>query len=49
MLTMRWLQGALALLDMSLSLALVGGVLWFFLLGKVASIEHDDAASLLGG
>jgi hypothetical protein len=45
--TMRWLLGALALLVMSLSLALVGGLAWFILLGKVASIERAEAAARL--
>jgi hypothetical protein len=45
--TMHWLLGVLALLVMSLSLALVSGLAWFILLGKVASIERADAAALL--
>ena len=48
-LTLQWFQSALALLVMSMSLALVGGLFWFFLLGKVTSIEHDEAAALLAG
>lgn len=45
--TMHWLLGALALLVMSMSLALVCGLAWFILLGKVAAIERADAAALL--
>jgi hypothetical protein len=45
--TMQWLLGALALLVMSLSLALVGSLVWFLLLGKVSSIERAEAAMLL--
>ena len=45
--TMHWLLGVLALLVMSLSLALVSGLAWFILLGKVASIERAEAAALL--
>ncbi|MCG6990218.1 MAG: hypothetical protein LJF06_18915 [Gemmatimonadetes bacterium] len=45
--TMHWLLGALALLVMGMSLALVCGLAWFILLGKVASIERAEAAALL--
>ncbi len=45
--TLQWLLSALALLVMGLSLALVGGLVWFFLLGRVVSIERAEAATLL--
>jgi len=49
LMTMHWLQSSLALLVVSLSLAIVVGLLWFFLLINVVSIEHREAAALLGG
>jgi hypothetical protein len=48
-LTMEWLLGSLALLVMALSLALVCGLLWFLLLGKVVNIEEHEAKAVLAG
>lgn len=45
--TFDWLFGALALLVMGLGLALLGGLLWFLLVGRVASIERAEAAMVL--
>lgn len=45
--TMYWLERSLALLIPGLGLALLGGLVWFFLLMKVASIEHQEATALL--
>jgi hypothetical protein len=45
--TFDWLFSALALLVMALGLTLVSGLLWFLILGRVASIERADAAVLL--
>jgi len=45
--TMTWLLGALALLVLGLSLAVLGGLLWFLLLGSVDAIERAEAATLL--
>ena len=45
--TMHWLQSGLGLLIPSLSLALLGGLAWFFLLTKIVSIEHQEATALL--
>ncbi len=47
LLAMHWLQGSLALLIMSSSLAILSGLVWFFLLMKVVSIEHREATALL--
>lgn len=47
--TMAWLQSSLALLVLSLSLAILVGLVWFFLLTKVVSIEHREATALLRG
>jgi hypothetical protein len=48
LMTMHWLQGSLALLVLSLSLAIVVGLVWFFLLMHVVSIERREAVALLG-
>jgi hypothetical protein len=45
--TMTWLLSALALLVLGLSLAVLGGLLWFLLLGRVDAIERAEAATLL--
>lgn len=45
--TMGWLEGSLALLVLSLSLAIVVGLVWFFLLTRVVSIEQREATALL--
>jgi len=45
--TMQWLQHSLALLILGLSLGLLGGLVWFFLLTRVVSIEHQEATALL--
>jgi hypothetical protein len=45
--TLAWLLSALALLVMGTSLTLLAGLVWFLLLGKVASIERAEAATLL--
>ncbi len=45
--TMQWLQHSLALLILALSLGLLAGLVWFFLLTRVVSIEHQEAAALL--
>lgn len=47
LMTMEWLLASLALLVMSLSLAMVGALAWFFLAGRVATIERREAAALL--
>lgn len=46
-LTFEWLLSALALLVLGLGLALVGGLLWFLLLGRVTAIERAEAEALL--
>jgi hypothetical protein len=46
-LTMRWLERSLALLIPGLGVALLSGLVWFFLLMKVVSIEHQEATALL--
>ncbi|MCG6957971.1 MAG: hypothetical protein LJF04_18420 [Gemmatimonadetes bacterium] len=48
LMTMHWLQSSLALLVLSLSLAIVVGLVWFFLLMHVVSIERREAVALLG-
>jgi hypothetical protein len=48
LMTMHWLRSSLALLVLSLSLAIVVGLAWFFLLMHVVSIERREAVALLG-
>lgn len=45
--TLAWLLEALALLVLGLSLALISGLLWFLLLGRVDAIERAEAETLL--
>ncbi|MCP4574654.1 MAG: hypothetical protein GY838_20075 [bacterium] len=44
---MRWALRSTALLQLSLGLALLGGLAWFGLAGKVNRIARDEAALLL--
>jgi hypothetical protein len=48
LMTMHWLQSSLALLVLSLSLAILVGLVWFFLLMHVVSIERREAVALVG-